>query len=386
MRAVTFTRDRPTWLIYLQLCIFATYLYGLSAALPLLRAELGVTQTVAGLHGTGMAIGGIVSGIALPKLTSRFGRRTMAWVGLVGMNAGVFAVALSNALPNTLLGYTLAGGSGAITLYVTMATLSDHHGPATGPAAISEANAVAVVAGIATSYMFSVAAGSAIGWRSAMYAPIIATTLLAVIMGRVWVPGGRRDAAKPLGTVPRVPYGWRFHLAGAVLLCCVALEFSFNLWAAELLAQQTGLTATAAATGLTAMLVGVACGRFGGARLVLRFRPATVLLGALTLTLAGWLLFWTSTITPLAYAGLGLSGLGLSVLFPLGLARIIDTSGGRPNQASGSASIWSGVGAGVGPLMLGALGDGFGTHTAFLLAPALIGLAAGGILSSRTRS
>ncbi len=51
------TRDSPTWLIYLQLATFATYLYGLSAALPLLRADLGVSQAVAGLHGTGMALG-----------------------------------------------------------------------------------------------------------------------------------------------------------------------------------------------------------------------------------------------------------------------------------------------------------------------------------------
>jgi hypothetical protein len=42
--------------------------------------------------------------------------------------------------------------------------------------------------------------------------------------------------------------------------------------------------------------------------------------------------------------------------------------------------------AAAGPFVLGALGDGFGTHTAFLLAPALIGLAIGGILSSRSRS
>jgi hypothetical protein len=47
VQAVKLTRDRPTWLIYLQLATFATYLYGLSAALPLLRAELGLSRAVA---------------------------------------------------------------------------------------------------------------------------------------------------------------------------------------------------------------------------------------------------------------------------------------------------------------------------------------------------
>nr|BFE84076.1 hypothetical protein GCM10020093_066770 [Planobispora longispora] len=39
--SVRLTRDRATWLIYLQLGVFATYLYGLSAALPLLRIDQG---------------------------------------------------------------------------------------------------------------------------------------------------------------------------------------------------------------------------------------------------------------------------------------------------------------------------------------------------------
>jgi fucose permease len=119
---------------------------------------------------------------------------------------------------------------------------------------------------------------------------------------------------------------------------------------------------------------------------VLRYPAGPVLLGALLVTLAGWTLFWVSPVTWLAYAGLVLSGLGLSLQFPLALARMIAASGGRPDQATGVASAWAGVGAGLAPFALGALGDSFGTHTAFLLAPGLIGLAACGILTSRTRA
>ncbi|WP_067139854.1 MFS transporter [Microtetraspora malaysiensis] len=384
--AARLTRDRPTWLIYLQLATFATYLYGLAAALPLIRAELGVSQAAAGLHGTAMAVGGIAAGLALPALTSRFGRRAATWSGLAGMNIGMVTVALGHALPVTLLGYLLAGASASVSLYAAMAVLSDHHGAA-GPAAISEANAVGVTFGIAVSYVFSLAADSALGWRAALYIPVVATTALALAMGRVWVPApapAPGPARAPSAGAPRRPYGRRFHVAGAVLLCCVALEFTFNLWAAELLAQRTGLTAAQATTGLTAMLAGVAAGRFGGARLALRHPASAVLLGALAVTLAGWTIFWTATAVPMAYAGLALSGLGISVHFPLALSRVIAASGGRPDAASGAASIWGSLGSGGGPFVLGALGDGFGTHTAFLLVPALILLACGGILSSRS--
>ncbi|MFF4779568.1 MFS transporter [Microtetraspora fusca] len=384
--AARLARDRPTWLIYLQLATFATYLYGLSAALPMIRAELGVSQAAAGLHGTAMAVGGIAAGLALPALTSRFGRRAATWAGLAGMNIGMVTVALGHALPVTVLGYLLAGGSASVSLYAAMAVLSDHHGAA-GPAAISEANAVGVTSGIAVSYVFSLAADSALGWRSALYIPVVATTVLALAMGRVWVPAPAPSPAPapvPSAGAERRPYGWRFHTAGAVLLCCVALEFTFNLWAAELLAQRTGLTVAQATTGLSAMLAGVAAGRFGGARLALRHPASAVLLGALAVTLAGWTIFWTATAVPVAYAGLALSGLGISVHFPLALSRVIAASGGRPDAASGAASIWGSLGSGGGPFVLGALGDGFGTHTAFLLVPALILLACGGILSSRS--
>ncbi|MFD1939151.1 hypothetical protein ACFSKW_47595 [Nonomuraea mangrovi] len=38
---------------------------------------------------------------------------------------------------------------------------------------------------------------------------------------------------------------------------------------------------------------------------------------------------------------------------------------------------------GRGPFALGALADGYGTNTAFLMVPVLAGLAAGGVLSAR---
>ncbi|MFD0891541.1 hypothetical protein ACFQ08_43920, partial [Streptosporangium algeriense] len=145
--AARLTRDRPTWLVYLQLGVFATYLYGLSAALPMLRAELGLSQTIAGLHGTVMAVGGVLTGLALPRLTRRLGTRATVWTGLAGMNAGVLLVVLGHTPQVTLFAYGLAGGMGSISLYTSMSVLGEHHGPA-GPSAISEANAVAGAIGL----------------------------------------------------------------------------------------------------------------------------------------------------------------------------------------------------------------------------------------------
>ncbi|MFF0579960.1 MFS transporter [Streptosporangium saharense] len=375
------TRDRPTWLVYLQLGVFATYLYGLSAALPMLRAELGVSQTVAGLHGTMMAVGGVMTGLALPRLTRRLGRRATVWTGLAGMNAGVLLVILGHTPQVTLLGYGLAGGMGSISLYTSMAVLSDHHGPA-GPSAISEANAVGGTIGLFAPFVVSLAAQSALGWRTALLLTPVLTVLLALAMGRVWIqerPAEDHAAPREKGASGLGP---RFHLAGAVLFCCVGLEFSFNLWAAKLVSDNTGLSAEVAASALTAFTAGLALGRFGGARLALRIPPSSLLVGALALTFVGWLLFWTSTTPVTAYAGLLVSGIGVSLHFPLALSRVLTATAGRPERATGVASLYSSSATGVGPFLLGALADVSGTRQAFLMVPVMIVLAVGGILVS----
>ncbi|MEU8269905.1 MFS transporter [Sphaerisporangium sp. NPDC049002] len=380
------TRDRPTWLIYLQLAIFCTYLYGLSAALPLLRIDQGVSQAVAGLHGTSMAVGSIICGIAIPHLTSKIGRRRTTWLGVAAMACGVALVAVTTALPVTLLGFGLASGGGSISLYVGMSVLNDHH-RAAGPAAINEANAVGVTVGIGVSYLVSVLADSPLGWRAGILVTPIAALLLLAFMGRVWVPAlppAGDHAEDGVTHAVRAPYGWRFHVACGVLFCLVAMEFLFNVWAAKLLADQTGMTAAVAATGLTAFTAGIAVGRFAAGRLALRLDPTPMLAGALVVTLTGWSVFWFSAHPVLSYAGLVLSGLGVAVQFPLGLARVLAMAAGRADKASAAASIWSGVAVGIGPFALGAIADGFGTRTAFLMVPLLIALAIAGIaLSSR---
>ncbi|MEU8251874.1 MFS transporter [Nonomuraea sp. NPDC048916] len=377
-------RDAPTWLIYLQLGTFATFLYGLSAALPLLRQDQQVSNAVAGLHGTAMAAGTILAGLFLPVLYRGYGRRAITWGGLAGMNAGVVLVMLVPALPATLLGYGLAGAFGSAALYASMAALSDHHGAA-GPAAISEANGVAVVFGIAMSLLLSLVAQTALGWRATLLLTPLLTVALALVMGRVWIPAERRpEAAVATSGHPRP--GWRFYVAGGVLFCCVALEFCFNLWAASLFAGNTGLSAAAAATGLTAFTAGMAAGRFTGGRLALRLPPDRLFVGALLLTGAGWLIFWLSSAPLLGYAGLLITGLGVALHFPLALTELITHSGGHPDRASAVAPICSGAAMAVGPLVLGALADGFGTRHAFLLVPVIIGLAIGGVITARPRA
>ena len=64
-------RDRLTWVIYVQLALWCYFLYGFGPVAPLLRDEQHISRSLASLHGTAFAVGGIVGGAVIPALTRR---------------------------------------------------------------------------------------------------------------------------------------------------------------------------------------------------------------------------------------------------------------------------------------------------------------------------
>jgi fucose permease len=81
---------------------------------------------------------------------------------------------------------------------------------------------------------------------------------------------------------------------------------------------------------------------------------------------------WFSLSIVMVLIGLFIVGLGLSVNWPLGVARSVRASGGLTDKASGLASAWGGVALGTAPFALGLLSDRFSVHTAFLIIPVLM--------------
>jgi fucose permease len=80
--------------------------------------------------------------------------------------------------------------------------------------------------------------------------------------------------------------------------------------------------------------------------------------------------------------GLFVTGLGVSLHYPLGIARALAASGGRRDQAAARASLGVGLAVGAAPFTLGAVADRVGTHAAFLVVPALLAAAAASVRST----
>lgn len=446
-------RDAWTRLLYLQLGAFAFFLYAFSPALGFLRDDLHISAAVAGLHSTTYAIGVTAGGAAAPwYITRAGGSRPAVWLGLAGLCGSVAMFCAVPALAVTLPAAAVCGVFGSWLCIAVPAALSNSHGAETGPAAITEANGVAAVVGLAAPLAVGGAAALGIGWRTALLALVPLTAGLYAAWGRVREPGlpladldqvvfeavvleatdivgsgvahripEQRHAdqsASPIVSAeqldaeigapasaaallasagasaaadsadPTSPAGWRalsrlFWINQVAGVCVAAIEFSLTLWCATLLRDRAHLSAGAAATGVTALLFGMAVGRLAGGQLALRFSLDRLLFTAFGTNAAGFALFWFSDAPAPMFAGLAVAGLGMSLQYPLVASRGILLADGRAELAGAVNMFGGGIAIGLAPFALGYLSDRIGIHRAYLLVPLFIAVAVTALAASR---
>jgi len=398
----TLVRDRLTWLSYAQLGTYGFFLYGFGPSVPLLRDDLGVSNAVSGLHGTALATGAVLAGLTFTRLVTRLGRSRTLRLGLAGLAAGILAYCLAPVLPLTLSGALVCGLFGSYVVTGTIVVLGARHGAA-GPAAISEANAGAAGAGLVAPLLVGAGVSAGFGWRPGLLVTAAAAAAVWLVSMRTGSSTGDTGGtagtegiahtggtAGTAGTIDTVGTGWvaptagdapgrlpaGYWLAWTVLVLCIGVEFCLTFWAADSLREHTGAGSATAAAGVTAIVAGMCAGRLAGGRVALRVRPGSLLLAAIGLALAGFALFWAGRSTMVAMAGLALCGVGVAVHYPVGAARALAASGNRPDRAAARTSLAAGLASGAAPFALGAAADRVGTHTAFLLVPALLVAAA----------
>lgn len=415
------TRDRTTWLTYAQLGLWGFFLYGFGPVVPLLRDEQGTSAAVAGLHSTGIAVGALAGGALFAPVARRFGRGPAVWLGLAGVAAGVAALGLLRPLPATIAAVAVVATFGMMVISGVNVVLTARHGPA-APAALTEANAACAGMGILAPLTIGATVDAGLGWRPVMAVEVGLITLvaLAAMTFRVRLPKGapaaaaaarpvgvpavvpapagpvaapvgaaaaRRDIADRLrssgsGTVQepetragsgRLPRA--YWIAWVLMSVTGSIEVCLSLWTADVLRTHAGLSAGGASAAVAAIVCGMFAGRLAGGRVALRWPPVPLLLGALTVSLAGFTLFWASTVGWLAVTGLVVLGLGNALHYPLAISIALAVAGRAADRAAGWSSYSMAVGFGIAPVALGRVADGVGPHPAFLLLPAFIAVA-----------
>lgn len=366
------TRDRPTWIAYVQLSFYAWFLYAFGATQALLRDEEGTTRSVAALHGTTLAIGGLIGALTCARAIDRWGRGRVLRVTAVGACLGILVYTSPGGLAASLFGAGLTALFGTALLISVNAFILDYQGLA-GPASLTEANALASVAGLLGPLAIGLGAVTVLGWRAGMWIVVVALLAVEVWRGRdVGVFGTRRPSHHERDTT-RLPRRVLWSLA--IIVCFLSTEFSLTFWGADLLRERCGFGPAAAAASLASVAAGMLVGRLVGSRLAQQVAAETLLSFSIVVALAAFALAWAVTQWPLVIAGLFLTGVGIGVHWPLGVARVVRDSGGMTDRASATASVAGSIAAGLAPFALGVLSDTVGFHSAFLLVPVFLGIA-----------
>lgn len=372
-RARTFQRDRLTLTLDGAFVTWGWFLYAFTPTVPLIADEQGISFALAGLHGTAMAAGSVVSGLITPWIAGRFGRRTQHLAGSVAIVLGVAMLVTGTALVATLPACFLLSVGGNLTITAAQPALVVHHGTA-GPSAVTEANGIGSGVGLLAPLAVGMTVGLGWGWRPAVAATVLFAVTVAVAVATLRAepalarpaPVAHADRPADVRFPPELWFFW------GSMVCGAAIEFSTTFWAADLLAGRTGASTSLATAAVSGLIGGMTAARLVLGPLAARKAPEKLLLVSYAVALVGWAGFWTATSPGLAVAGLVVAGLGYGAMYPMSVALVLRAAGARPDKAQGIASLGIGLATGVAPFALGALADQVGTHRAFLVVAGLI--------------
>lgn len=425
---VRLVRDRLTFTFYGSFVIWGWLLYSFNPSVPLLGEEFGISDAQAGLHGTAMALGAIVTGMLAPRVVLRTGRRTSLFTAFALIVVGTLVLVLAPSLAWSLPGMFVLSIGGNLAISSAQPGLALHHGPAAS-AAVTEANGVGSSIGLVGPLAVGACVAIGWGWRPAVAVTAVLALATAVLTSRAAVggamtpPGGSTADAEPVpvaaptdgvagdgrvlaaadrphgveptvaslealavvvpeheepavvrrSTLNGVP-GWCFV---ATIVAAIALENAMTYWSTDLVREQTGAGSGIAAATTAGLVAGMSLIRFVVGPLSLRIQPAWLLAGSFVVAIVGWATLWTATTPAVALAGLFVAGLGFGVQYPLGVSLLLDTAPGAGDSAQARATIAGGIAIGVAPFLLGALADAVGMHSAFLFIP--VAAVAGGL-------
>ena len=361
------SRGHATWLLYGVFSSMAFLLNGLGAVLPPLQRELHVSRGQVAFYPSLFAVGLVVVGLAGGQLVGRIGRATALRLAIAAIILGALLIATPVQVA-PLLGALLVGLGSALLIQLVPAILSAAQ-PQAPAAAIGEANGLASATSVLAPLAVSVSLAAGLGWRIGyLAAPLLALAALALPALRLTVPDAPRPAEDPRSGAASPMLGrW------LDLLLAVSVEFCMVFWAASAFIAWDRATLSQAPALASLFLVGMAIARALSARIIGRIPDQRALILVCTAAaLAGFALFWGAPTLTLAATGLLVTGLGVALLYPTTVSRVIAAWPQAPDRASARAALGSGLAIGVAPFVLAQLSDRIGLRAAFLIVPALL--------------
>lgn len=372
-------RGVETWRLYATHGVSSFVVNGLGAVLLPLQGDLGVSYASVALYPTVYSVSTVVVGLIGGPFARKLGNTRMLAAGLTFLLLGAMLFWVPSQ-PSTFAGALALGLGGAFTLQVIPGRLSQIHGAHTD-IAMSEANSLASFCAVAPALLVGAVLGMGLTWRVGYLVPVIAASALILLATVRQKPQIERPEPAPLAATSGTG-AWLVPLIGVLL--AVSAEFALVFWAASVTSVRFDVADSLAVITTGAFISGVAIGRLLGRGVIRRLTPYGSLTTGIAVALSGFALFYLAPAYPMAVAGLFVTGLGLSILYPVLGTRILAAFPGNTERGSQLTVLGIGTAVGLSPLILGVIAQGIELHLATLIVPLyLIALA---ILLTLTRA
>ena len=361
------SRGSTTWLLYGAFSCMAFLLNGLGAVLEPLQKDLHVSRGVVAFYPSLFAAGLLVVGLAGGRVVSWMGRAAALRLALGGMLLGGLLIAIPAGVA-TFLGALSLGLGAALLIQLLPAMLSAIH-PRAPAAAIGEANGLASAASILAPLAVSGALIAGLGWRPGyLIPPLVALAAITLPAWLLRIPNSRTSPREIDAGVPRRMLGrW------VDVLVAVSIEFCVVFWAASALIAWDHASLSLAPALISLFLLGMATARALSVQIIRRIPNQRALILACTgVATAGFALFWAAPTLTFAAAGLLVVGLGVALLYPTTVSRVVAAWPHAPDLAAARAALASGLAIGGAPFLLAQLSDVIGLRMAFFIVPALL--------------
>ena len=346
-----------------------------ASRIPQIRDGLHLKPSTLGLVLLAIAAGSLLalplSGVVITRVGSR--RTVRAMAALLGAALSVVAVgSLLGVAPVVgglfLLGF--ANGAWDVAMNIQGAAVERHLGRS-------------IMSRFHAGYSLGTVAGALVGAvMVALSVPVTAHLLAVAVLVIVVVPRAAQrflpdTAEAATGKPGRALAAWaepRTLVIGLFVLAFAFAEGAGNDWISVAVIDGYHLPAAVGSLAFASFLTAMTLGRWFGPALLDRHGRVPVVRLLALIGIAGLLLFVFSPTTPLAFVGVLLWGVGVSLGFPIGMSAGAD----EPTRAAGRVSVIASIGYCAflaGPPLIGLLGDHVGVLRALTTVAVLLALA-----------
>ncbi|MEO0358550.1 MAG: MFS transporter [Pseudomonadota bacterium] len=335
-----------------------------AAAVPDIKANLGVNDRTFGLAMLMNAVGLVIAMSLAPRLDRMLGPRGLQAAGVLFACVMPIPVLVTDiwvfAAGMALMGF----GSGMLDVLVNtrVSELESRHNR---PLMNANHGMFSVAYAIIAFTMGMVRAG---GGAPVWVFMVASGLVLASVVFMAMSPDIGEDDETPSARLGPVVL-----ICGAIVLIAFMTEATVETWSALHIERTLGGNPAEGALGPTMLGITMAIGRFGGQAISDRFSDVWVLFWATLLAAIGCTLAALAPTAMWAYTGFGILGLGVSVIGPIGLGLVGKFV--KPSQRSDAiakASIIGFSGFFVAPAVMGVVSEAFDLRVAYLCFTGLV--------------